>query len=278
MHKIENFGQQVADGERFEFGANWSRFLSRLDDRRINEAVQALKTILCVESLAGMRFLDIGCGSGLFSLAAHRLGATVVSFDFDPKSVACALELRRRENADAANWSVQRGSVLDSAFIASLGSFDVVYSWGVLHHTGEMWTAIDNAQRCVSSGGKLSIAIYNDQGKWSTAWLVVKRIYNRLPRALRWLVTLPVLVQLWGPSMIRDLLKGRPFHTWKSYAKNRGMSPWHDLVDWVGGLPFEVAGPDAIFNFVQSRGFKLTYLKTCGGDLSCNEFTFVKES
>lgn len=278
MAKDKDFAQQVAAGERFEFGRNWGRFLRRMNQARIDESMRAVRTILRVDDLAGQSLLDIGCGSGLSSQAARRLGARVVSFDFDPSSVACTRELRRRDGAGDEDWRVLQGSVLDQAFLESLGQFDVVYSWGVLHHTGSMWTAIDNAQRRVKAGGRLCIAIYNDQGRWSRFWLRIKRLYNWLPRGLRWTVTIPALIRAWGPTMVRDLWHCRSLHTWRDYAGNRGMSPWHDLLDWIGGLPFEVAGPDAIFHFLDARGFRLVYLKTCAGGIGCNEFTFVKQS
>ncbi len=120
----------------FDFGENWSRFLSQVDEVRIQAAVDSLKQFLKVQDLKGRTFLDAGCGSGLFSLAAHRLGARVLSFDFNPKSVRCAEELRRRFAANAENWTIVTGSLLDATFMAGLGRFDVVYSWGVVHHTG----------------------------------------------------------------------------------------------------------------------------------------------
>lgn len=277
MKRDEDFAKEVADGQRFEFGKNWTNFLARIDDVRISEALDAVRKLLRIDDLAGQSFLDAGSGSGLSSLAARRLGARVVSFDFDPSSVACTRELKRRGDYTDEEWRVLQGSVLDQTFLDSLGQFDVVYSWGVLHHTGAMWNAIDNAQARVKPGGRLCIAIYNDQGKWSKSWLWVKQLYNRLPHGLKWLVTIPSLIQQWSPTMLRDLVRGRPMQTWNSYARNRGMSPWHDLVDWVGGLPFEVAAPDVIFRFLDERGFRLINLKTCAGGLGCNEFTFIKE-
>src|SRR5919112_4944358 len=98
---------EIARGERFEFGQNWSQFLASVDDERIQQAETSLKEMLEVESLAGKSFLDIGSGSGLFSLAARRLGARVHSFDFDPKSVACAVELRRRYFPGDDAWTIE---------------------------------------------------------------------------------------------------------------------------------------------------------------------------
>ena len=115
----------IADGRRFAFGRNWQRFLQVLDEDRICEAEKSLKDFLGCETLAGKSFLDIGCGSGLFSLAARRLGASVRSFDFDDDSVACTRELKRRYFPDDGSWTVERGSALDRSFIEKLGSFDV---------------------------------------------------------------------------------------------------------------------------------------------------------
>jgi len=268
--------QEIAARERFAFGENWQRFLAILDDSRIISAEVSLRRMLEVPDLRGKRFLDIGCGSGLFSLAARRLGARVHCFDYDPQSVACARELRRRYFPEDPDWSIEEGSALDGTYLAGLGFFDVVYSWGVLHHTGQMWRALDNAGGLVSPSGKLFIAIYNDQGKISDRWRAVKRTYNRLPAGLRFLVTIPVLVHLFWRRTLKDILHGRPCETWRSTGKERGMSAWRDLIDWVGGLPFEVAKPEAILDFYLRRGFTLTRLTTCGGSLGCNEYVFVR--
>src|SRR6476659_5078401 len=130
---------EIARGERFEFGQNWSQFLASVDDERIQQAEKSLRDMLEIDSLEGKTFLDIGSGSGLFSLAARRLGARVHSFDFDSTSFACTQELRNRYFPNDVNWRVEQGSALDADYLAPLGKFDVVYSWGVLHHTGEMW-------------------------------------------------------------------------------------------------------------------------------------------
>src|SRR5690606_102989 len=133
----------------------------------------------------GLRFLDIGSGSGLSSLAARRLGARVHSFDYDPESVACTAELRRRFFPGSPDWTVERGSALDAGYLRGLGSFDIVYSWGVLHHTGRMWEGLANAALPVAEGGRLFVAIYNDTGTQSRRWRWIKRTYNQLPRVTR---------------------------------------------------------------------------------------------
>lgn len=270
--------QEVAAGQRFEFGQNWSRFLEQLDDQRILVAEESLKTLLRTADLRGKRFIDVGSGSGLFSLAARRLGATVHSLDYDPQSVACTNELRRRYFNGDPNWRVDQASALDPAYLSSLGTFDVVYSWGVLHHTGQMWKALESMIPLVRDGGKLAIAIYNDQGTASRRWTTVQRWYNRLPPGLRFLVLWPSMLYLWTRPTIKDLLAFKPFRTWREYHTNRGMSAWHDLVDWVGGYPREVAKPEELFEFYRDRGFDLLYLRTQGGSMGCNELTFVKRA
>src|SRR5580700_4982062 len=135
---------EIESGDRFAFGENWAAFLAQLDDQRIATAEASLREMLGVENLHGRTFLDIGSGSGLFSLAARRLGAKVRSFDYDPASVACTTELKTRYYPQDENWTVGTGSVLDADYLNSFPKFDIVYSWGVLHHTGQMWLALEN--------------------------------------------------------------------------------------------------------------------------------------
>jgi 2-polyprenyl-3-methyl-5-hydroxy-6-metoxy-1,4-benzoquinol methylase len=265
---------ELLRGQRFEFGANWRRFLSLLDESRIQVAEASLRSMLRVDTLAGKTFLDIGSGSGLFSLAARRLGARVHSFDYDPSSVACTAELKRRYFPADASWQVEEGSILDATYLGGLQTFHVVYSWGVLHHTGRMWEALGNAARLVRPDGHLFIAIYNNQGGASERWKMLKRLYNR-HRLLRAPLTIYTLLRQWSRTVIRDSLRGRPWASWAEYKCSRGMSAWHDIVDWIGGYPFEVAKPEEIVQFYLARGFHLERLKTCGGGLGCNEYVFA---
>lgn len=265
---------EITRGERFEFGENWRRFLDQLDCKRVALAECSLRDMLEVSRLDGRTFLDVGSGSGLFSLAARRLGARVLSFDYDPKSVACTRELRRRYFDGDPNWRVEEGSILDRPYIARLGLFDIVYSWGVLHHTGAMWKALENASALVRDGGLLFIALYNDQGGTSCRWAAIKRAYNRF-RILRGPLLALSFIRLHGSGLIRACLRGRPSQILEAYEA-RGMSLWRDLVDWVGGYPFEVADPGEIFEFFKDRGFCLTRLKTTH-TLGCNEFVFKRD-
>jgi 2-polyprenyl-3-methyl-5-hydroxy-6-metoxy-1,4-benzoquinol methylase len=262
-------GQGVRD-DHFAFGENWRRFLDVVDDARIVAAQESLEQMLGRHSIEGKRFLDVGSGSGLFSLAARRLGAArVQSFDLDPDSVACTRELRRLYLPDDPAWRVDLGSILDEGFVASLGRHDVVYAWGVLHHTGSMWQAIEQAASLVDEGGRLFVALYNDQGARSAVWRRVKRTYNRLPRRLQPFMAAAATGPIVLAGGAKAVARGRA-----AQSSPRGMSRWRDAVDWVGGYPFEVARPDEVFGFLHERGWALERLVTCGGKLGCNEYVF----
>jgi len=272
---ISDQEKEVRRGERFKFGQNWQRFLKTLDDTRMAEAERSLTQMLEVENLQGIRCLDIGSGSGLFSLAACRLGARVHSFDYDPQSVACTAALKQQYFPGDVNWSIEEGSVLDSDYMKALGKFEVVYSWGVLHHTGAMWQALEHAAIPVVDGGKLFIGIYNSQGGKSNRWRMVKRLY------CKGLVGKVIVTGFFFPYFFLkgfavDVLRAKnPMERYENYKKTRGMSITTDWHDWLGGYPFEVAKPEEIFDFYKERGFRLERLKTCGGGLGNNEFVFV---
>jgi 2-polyprenyl-6-hydroxyphenyl methylase/3-demethylubiquinone-9 3-methyltransferase len=274
--------QKFADSDpdfRFAFGKNWQRFLRYLKEERIAEAEKSLQTMLEVDTLRGKSFVDVGCGSGLFSLASIRLGAARVhSFDYDPQSVACTKELKDRYFSDAENWKIEHGSVLDRDYLSRLGQFDAVYSWGVLHHTGNMWQALENVVALVASDGRLFISLYNDQDFVSGAWRAVKRRYNRgFP--WRWPIIGVFGLYFMLGGLMKDVLvlRRNPLNHYREYKRSRGMSYFPDLLDWLGGYPFEVAKPEDVFNFFRAKGFELLKLKTVGGRHGNNEFVFKRQ-
>ncbi len=282
MSAINNIARQhereVTAGRRFSFGRNWASFLKRLNQARIAEAEQNLIEFLGEKSLAGRSFLDVGSGSGLSSLAARRLGATVTSFDYDGQSVACTEELRRRYLPDDPSWIIEQGSVLDPQYLARLGQFDIVYSWGVLHHTGAMWQAMGNLKPVVKTGGLLFIAIYNDCGKVSQSWLKRKRRYNALPRVLR-----PIYaIYVWMPQELRSLagsMRSGELRTYirelTSASSGRGMSWLHDVVDWVGGYPYEYASVKDITEFYRRDGFEPVKIRE-NRSYGCHQLVFER--
>jgi len=244
------------DQTRFDFGANWQRLA--ISEERVIGAIRSLEKAI-PEGMQQRRFLDIGCGSGLFSLAAARLGADVHSFDFDQGCVECARALKVA-HAPHARWRIERGSVLDRSYLLGLGKFDIVYSWGVLHHTGDLWTACRNAAELVNPDGRLIIAIYNDQGWRSSYWKVVKKQYC----VRSWMR--PVIVGAHLPM----LMARRIWRALQRTPLERGMSLWRDYLDWLGGYPFEVATVDEV---VQFHGeFELIQIQ--GATSGCNEFSF----
>jgi len=271
--------QTSADPEvRFEFGRNWERFIERhLGQERIESSKRILLNFLALPDLAGKSFLDIGSGSGLHSLAAHQAGAReIFSFDYDPQSVSATL-LARRFAGDPPSWRAVRGSILDDAFVRTLPRADIVYSWGVLHHTGDVWRAIQNAASCVPEGGQFYIALYSADVHHGTKfgekptpefWLDVKRRYNEsswLGRQ-RW-----VLWYLWRFEMGRRLRYLPTVLKQIFDRRRRGMSYLTDVRDWVGGWPMEFVHDRDAIRFCEERGFVLERVKT--GE-ACSEFLF----
>jgi SAM-dependent methyltransferase len=245
----------MAGEPRFHFGRNWQSFRrAAWTEARVAQAVRGLDALVGRRAIDGKSFLDIGSGSGLHSLAANKLGAArVVSFDSDPDAVDCT-----RAVSDAA-WDVLQGSVLDETFMHSLGTFDVVYAWGVLHHTGDMWRAIEHAMIPTRPGGLFALAIYNHvRGKpltlSSESWRRIKRTYSGG-------TTLTQKTILAGYVATRFFLTAtslrNPLRDIREYERERGMSWMHDARDWIGGYPYEFATSDRLERFVEERGFRV---------------------
>lgn len=257
---------------RFSFGENWKRYAEELDEEQIAEAIRGLKELLQVDDLRGMSFLDIGSGSGVHSLAAWRLGARpVVSFDYDRDSVECTAAVRDGAGAPE-DWTVLGGSALDEHFMRELGPADIVYSWGVLHHTGKMWDAIKLAATpCQAEGSIYCIGIYNRKPVLSTLIRGVKRAYVGSGAIGKFLIKW----SYWCAVTVYRLITGKGvLSEMREYQKNRGMNYWRDLEDWVGGYPFECATVDEVVSFVLPLGFDLRHLRAARSYAGVSQYVF----
>jgi len=262
--------------KRFEFGKNWKNFLKNLTPEKIAIAKSSLVNLIGEESLKDKTFLDIGSGSGLFSLSAYNLGAKVKSFDYDEFSVEATRYTKNKFSSNDLDWSVERGDVLDDKYIDELGQYDIVYSWGVLHHTGNMYKALDNAAKCVSEKGMLVVAIYNTQMQ-TPIWRSIKKFYVKSPKFIKLLMNYIFTAYTFTGLFIFDLLRLR--NPIKRHTQlRRGMNFYIDVIDWIGGYPFETAKPEEIVLFYKERGFSLENMVTVGGTQGCNEFVFKKHS
>lgn len=251
----------------FDFGTNWEDYsYKRLDVDRLDIAVRSLGELVGRSSLEGCSVLDIGCGSGLFSIAASKMGAEkVVGIDINPLCIE--VSERNRDRYHPALILFKNISVLDQQGMDSLGKFDLVYAWGSLHHTGAMWEAIKAAAERVTETGIFVLAIYNHHFT-SPVWQIIKNFYNQLPDFGR-----TIMAVLFTPAIFtaKLLVTGQ-----NPLNKERGMDFWFDVIDWIGGFPYEYASPENVDAYVRQLGFRKIRFKAALVPTGCNEFVFVK--
>jgi SAM-dependent methyltransferase len=255
----------------FSFGRNWRNFVDTVDEENIESAKQNIAEWIGDDNIKGKTVLDIGSGSGIHSYCFHKMGASsLFSFDYDPYSVE-STELFRKKAGSPASWMTTQGSVLDKVFLNKISPSDIVYSWGVLHHTGDMWTAIDNASQLVKNNGLFFISIYAKGPKYPQD-LATKQKYN----ASGWLGKKWMTWQyIWKNIMFKKIRKLQNPFGWNK-KKERGMDVYHDIIDWLGGLPYEVASEEEITQFLLPKGFTLKK-KLLKSEGSCHRLLYIKE-
>lgn len=267
--------------EHFAFGENWAAYAEKITEAEIEEAVQGLSRLLGGERLDGSRVLDIGSGSGLHSLAALRLGAAdVVAVDIDPDSVATTKAVLER-HAGNGHLRVQTANVFDLD-PATWGRFDVVYSWGVLHHTGDLQRAMRQAAVMVRPGGLFVFALY--RRIWMDAlWRRAKRWYARAPEEAQARAR-ALYVALFRLGLFAT---SRRFDDYAAnYRSNRGMDFYHDVHDWIGGWPYESISAPEVQALMDALGFEPVRLFVRAGQVfgrdpgffgsGCDEYVYRK--
>jgi len=268
----------------FQFGDNWAEYVDNyFTEERIEQARKSLTDFYGIDDFEGKKFVDVGSGSGIFSYCAYQLGAEeIVSFDIDENVVETTRKVR--EHADnPSNWSVRQGNILDAEFVAELGQYDLVYSWGVLHHTGSMFDAIENTLSLVAPQGLFYLAVANEGSKAgisSERWAKIKRTYNKSPEVGK------RLLEIWYICgfVANYAINGQnPIGKIRNYEERRGMAFYPDVKDWLGATPFALAEPDEVIEFVtEDRNFTLERLRTVKerentSGTGCNEYLFRGE-
>lgn len=273
---------------KFNFGINWFHYVKNVvNEQIVFQAKDSLLQYIDEEYYNKQTFIDVGCGSGIFSLGAIFLGCKkVISFDCDKKSVETTLMLKKKFEyliPQNVEWEIFYGNILDRQLVNKLKNLgDIVYCWGVLHHTGNMWEGIKNVCEIVAPSGILILSIYN-KTPVSKIWCKIKKFYNN-HRLLQ-----PVLGLLYGLFVCAGYIaKNKTFNLYRE----RGMHVFYDAIDWLGGYPYEYASFDEVKMFVEHCGFELVkvvrklpeenYKPTLfkilrAKNTGCNEFVFKKK-
>lgn len=276
--------------EHYKFGKNWKRFIdTSYTKKRVEIAQKCMLDTLLRPNLDNQSILDIGCGSGIHSLAALRSGARfVTSMDYDLDSVRTAWQLWKAEGKPR-NWKIIHGDVLDESFMSRFEDIDIVYSWGVLHHTGNMYKAIKNAALPLKkshSGGVFFIALYSYNiyqsylGKSPENWLEIKQKYNAAGYFRKRYMEYQHLYDTYfwnmdrwteAPKYFVKMLKAA-----RDYKKARGMDLMTDVRDWLGGWPMDFVHEEECVEFCDKKlDMRLARMLTGAGN---TEFVFATKN
>jgi 2-polyprenyl-6-hydroxyphenyl methylase/3-demethylubiquinone-9 3-methyltransferase len=261
----------MTNKKQFDFGQNWDEFSKNaLKQKNIEQAIEGFSRLISNSELENKTFIDIGFGQGLSLLLATKLGATTIGVDINPKCKK-VLEYNRNLFPEIKDTEIKVivGSILDNAVIEEIKTvqsrYDIVHSWGVLHHTGDMWKAIEVCSSLVNTNGKLIIAIYNKH--WSSKfWWFIKLIYNYSPKLIR-------KMMIYFFYLI--IIIAKFFVTFRNPLKNqRGMNFYYNVIDWVGGYPYQYASENEIIEFLKKKGFKLLKFFKSQVPTGCYEYVF----
>jgi SAM-dependent methyltransferase len=260
-----------SDKITFSFGENWKDYLSTIDERVLQVASKDIDEWIGTQRVTGKRVVDVGSGSGLSSLCFYKASpAELVSFDYDEHSVEATKSLRDRVCDGAKIWKIMRGSILDKPFLDRLGVFDVVYSWGVLHHTGSIWAAVKNTQKLCRAGGLILISIYQ-AGDMYQRHLALKKDFNKRSSDEKREIIERHALERYPDSTVSDAV-----NRMRSNVVRRGMNEYNDWIDWLGGLPYEVAYPSEIISRFLAQGFSPIRVVE-EGQQGCNVYLFQNE-
>jgi 2-polyprenyl-6-hydroxyphenyl methylase/3-demethylubiquinone-9 3-methyltransferase len=201
-------------------------------------------------SLKGLSFLDVGSGSGIHSLAALKLGcARLLAVDIDDVSVATTRRTLSFHAPDG-RWECYRASVFDLD-PKVVGAFDVVYSWGVLHHTGSLIEAMTRALHCLKQDGLAVFALYR-KTPCCGLWTAEKRWYAQAPSWAQ-AFAYGTYVALFCAGLLFTLRSPRRYI--EDYPqRNRGMDFHRDVHDWLGGYPYESLSYEQMKSFMAAHG------------------------
>lgn len=224
----------------FKFGKNWKNYSNKITKVNIEDSLRDLKYLLKSLKLKNnLTFIDVGCGSGVHSIAAKKLGFKVTSVDRDK---TCIITTKKNFNKfyNSNKTTIFQDDILNTKVFKK---YDIVYSWGVLHHTGNLWKALNNVKKLVKKNGYLIISLYKKTA-FDRMWVFIKRYYNKF-RVFRYFINI-----LFMPFFFYISKKSRSYR--------RGQNWYFDAIDWLGGYPYETMSPEKMkFHF---SGFQMIYI------------------
>ena len=237
---------------RFKFGQNWREYNSSIGADRIEAAQIGILKLLNPIEISDKKIVDIGSGSGLHALSFLKLGAKEVTcIDIDTDSIAATKETLNKFANKFENWTAFEADILNPDAL-NPKSFEIVYSWGVLHHTGNMKLAVKNASQLCKVDGLFVFALYR-KTFLCNFWKIEKWFYIRSPLVVKKLLEyVYIFLFLFGKILKRDDV----VRFIRSYETQRGMKFNTDVKDWLGGYPYESILPINVEELLIELGFE----------------------